>query len=99
MGEVPYEEGDWVYVKLKPFRQTTLAQRLNEKLALRFYGPYKVIQRIGAVAYKLELPTTARIHPVFHVSVLKRALGNHPKSQNIPLLYLLIWSYWLNQNQ
>ena len=41
----------------------------------KFYGPYKVIQRIGLVAYKLELPKDACIHPVFYVSFLKLKLG------------------------
>jgi hypothetical protein len=45
------------------------------KLSPKFYGPYKVIQRVGMVAYKLELLEGACIHPVFHVSFLKATLG------------------------
>ncbi|KAJ9553593.1 hypothetical protein OSB04_017638 [Centaurea solstitialis] len=62
---------DWVYVKLQPCRQQSLAKRICHKLARKFYGPYQIIARIGPVAYKLLLPPDARIHPVFHISLLK----------------------------
>ncbi|KAF3650371.1 putative protein-like [Capsicum annuum] len=45
------------------------------KLCPKFYGPYKVVQRVGKVSYKLELPTNSLIHPVFHVSLLKKRIG------------------------
>ena len=41
--EVQWSVGDWVYVKLRPYRQTTLVLRVNKKLAPRFYGPFKII--------------------------------------------------------
>lgn len=62
--------------KLRPYRQQSLSQKALYKLGSRFYGPYKILKRIGEVAYKLELPAEAQIHPVIHVSQLKRKLGN-----------------------
>ncbi len=41
------------------------------KLMPRYIGPYKVVKRIGATAYELELASNMRIHDVFHVSLLK----------------------------
>ena len=69
-----FQVGDWVYLRLQPFKQRSMHQKMG-KLAPKFYGPYQILQRIGAVAYKLDLPTDARIHPVFHVSCLKMKLG------------------------
>ena len=73
---VQFEVGDFVYLKLRLYRLRSLARRPNEKLSPWYFGPYKVVQQIGLVVYKLELPSSTTIHPVFHVSQLKRALGS-----------------------
>ncbi|CAN4099447.1 unnamed protein product [Withania somnifera] len=43
----------------------------------RYIGPYKIIKRYGQVAYELELPQElSTVHPVFHVSMLRRCIGD-----------------------
>lgn len=70
--ERQFQEGELVYLKLQPHVQTSIAARPNHKLAFRFYGPFKILKKVGSVAYKLELPAYAQIHPVIHVSQLKK---------------------------
>jgi len=69
--------GDWAYVRLRPYRQTSMASNYS-KLSKWYYGPYQVIERIGVVAYKLLLPPSSRIHPMFHISLLKLHQGPLP---------------------
>jgi len=66
-----------VLVKLQPYRQHSVLLRKNQKLDLRYFGPFLVIEKIGVVAYRLLLHPSARIHPVFHCSQLKLCKGEH----------------------
>ena len=47
----------------------------------RFMGPYEIIQRVGKVAYKLQLPPSSKIFPVFHVSLLKAYKSDPTREQ------------------
>ncbi|CAM8939573.1 unnamed protein product [Rhodiola kirilowii] len=67
-----FDVGDWVYIRLQPYRQTSVKPRHSNKLAKRFYEPFKIKDRIGSVAYRVALPQHAKIHDVFHVSSLRK---------------------------
>ncbi|MCI19982.1 hypothetical protein A2U01_0041142, partial [Trifolium medium] len=67
--------GDMVLMRLQSYRQHSAALRKNQKLSMRYFGPFKIIAKIGTVAYKLELPISAKIHPVFHIAQLKAFKG------------------------
>lgn len=54
--DLQFQVGDSVYLKAQPYRMRSLAQRRNEKLAPRYYGPFFIVDKIGEVAYKLQLP-------------------------------------------
>ncbi|XP_026459891.1 uncharacterized protein LOC113360615 [Papaver somniferum] len=68
--ERSFEVGDSVYLKLHPYRQVSVSLKKNFKLSAKYYGPFTVIDKVGNLAYKLQPPPEARVHPVFHVSQL-----------------------------
>ena len=75
--ERKFAVGDWVYLKLLPYKQKSMKEKHLGKLAPRYYGPFQVLHRVGKVSYRLDLPPNSRIHPTFHVSCLKEKLGKH----------------------
>ncbi|XP_019234466.1 PREDICTED: uncharacterized protein LOC109214942 [Nicotiana attenuata] len=47
------------------------------KLSPRYIGPYRIIRKVGQVAYELELPSKLEsVHPVFHISMLRKYIGD-----------------------
>ncbi|XP_068332823.1 uncharacterized protein [Pyrus communis] len=73
--EREFEVGDWVYLKLVPYQLQFLASHSYHKLHPKYYRPFEVKERIGLVAYRIQLPDSWRIYSVFHVSCLKKCLG------------------------
>jgi hypothetical protein len=69
--------GEQVELKLQPYTQLFVVNRPCPKLALKYFRPYTILERIGEAAYKLELPSTAQVHPVFHISQLKQYTPDH----------------------
>lgn len=73
--ERSFDEGDTVYLRLVLYQHKSLASHSFHKLQPRFYGPFEILAKVGHVAYKLKLPDNSKVHPVFHVSCLKKQLG------------------------
>ena len=72
--QLEFAVGDHVYLKVSPIRGMRRF-KVNGKLSPRFIGPFRVTERVGEVAYRLELPShLADVHVVFHVSQLKKCL-------------------------
>ena len=66
--EVELEVGDKVFLSTKNLQLRHRAPKLDPK----FIGPYEIKKRVGKVSYELVLPDTMKIHPVFHVSKLRK---------------------------
>jgi len=72
-----FEVGDLVYLRLQPYRQASIKRSGEDKLQPHYFGHYRISTKIGVIAYELELPLGNKIHNVFHVSCLKKSLGQH----------------------
>ncbi|KAL0295405.1 UNVERIFIED_CONTAM: hypothetical protein Sangu_2510600 [Sesamum angustifolium] len=73
--EREFNVGDSVFVKLQPYKQLSLKAHSYHRLSPKIFGPFQVIQRIGKVAYRLDLSPHTKIHSTFHVSQLKKCHG------------------------
>ena len=70
--DIEYEVGDKVFLKVSPWKKV-LRFGKKGKLSLRVIGPYEVLERIGPVVYRLALHLKlAKLHDIFHVSMLRR---------------------------
>jgi hypothetical protein len=76
--DVEFMVGDWVWLRLHQRLATCITDKSAGKLAPRFYGPFRVEERICSLAYRLALPPRARIHNVFHIVFLKPTIREPP---------------------
>jgi hypothetical protein len=70
--DVTFCVGDLVLLSSHHINLASQATRPSKKLQHRFTGPYRITQKVSPVAFKLALPDTLKIHPVFHVSLLRQ---------------------------
>ena len=52
--DVSFQEGDIVFLRLQPYRQSSAFKTVHQQLACRFFGPYPILQKVGNMAYKLQ---------------------------------------------
>ncbi|GMJ08819.1 hypothetical protein HRI_004551100 [Hibiscus trionum] len=78
--DIEFEVGDQVFLKVSPWKKV-LRFGKKGKLSPRFIGPYRIVKRVGPVAYQLELPPQLNcIHDVFYVSMLRQY---HPDPSHV----------------
>jgi hypothetical protein len=70
--ERQFAEGDQVFLRLQPYKQTSIKAEHCQKIAPKFYGPYTILKNVGQVSYQLDFPGHSKLHPFFHVSCLRR---------------------------
>ena len=70
--ELEFKVDDWIFLKVSPMTGVMRFGK-KEKLITRYIGPYKILKRIGKVAYELELPAKLEaVHSIFDISLLKK---------------------------
>ena len=68
-----FKEGDFVYLQLHKGYNIPANAAITHKLGQQYTGPFKILHKVGRLAYELELPTHWRVHPVFTIAMLEPA--------------------------
>ena len=84
--DIHFDVGDYVFIKLKPYRMKSVATKINEKLSPRFFGPYPILEKIGPVAYRVELPAHQKKEDITEDITTRRkrtafSLGTHRRTR------------------
>ncbi|GKA10974.1 putative reverse transcriptase domain-containing protein, partial [Tanacetum coccineum] len=83
-----FQVGDRVMLKLLPWKGAVRFGK-REKLNPRYVGPFKVLEKVGSVAYKLKLPQElSKVHNTFHVSNLKKCYSDEPLAFSLEGLHV-----------
>jgi hypothetical protein len=80
-----FQTGELVLLKLHLYAQSSVVNCPCPKLALKYFGLYKILETVGTAAYKLDLLAHSQIHPIFRVSQLKPFTANYaPVFSDLP---------------
>lgn len=80
-----FEVRDWVFLKLHPYSQHSLKKHGNQKFLSKYFVPFKVLEKVRIVAYKLDLLDTTWIHLTVHVLQLKLDNGDIQQFTALPI--------------
>jgi hypothetical protein len=73
--DIEFAVGDWVWLRLSHWPAASVRPAGAGKLSAKYFGPYQIMDKVGSMSYRLQLPAHAKIHNVFHVVFLKKFEG------------------------
>ncbi|GJS97340.1 putative reverse transcriptase domain-containing protein [Tanacetum coccineum] len=92
-----FQVGDRVMLKVSPWKGVVRFGKRG-KLNPRYVGPFKVLGKVGSVAYKLELPQElSRVHNTFHVSNLKKCYADEPLAVPLDGLHIDVKLHFIEE--
>ncbi|OIT28672.1 hypothetical protein A4A49_52152 [Nicotiana attenuata] len=74
-----------IFVKLQPYRQMSMKGHSYHKLNPKFFGPFRIMKKVGHVAYQLDPLHNAKIYHTIHVSQLKKHVGTTVAVPHLPV--------------
>ena len=82
--DIEFKVGDQALLTSINFNyNNSRGEKMNKIFKPKFIGPFKVFEKFSKLAYKIDLPKKLKIHPVFHVSILKKYLGNSKNKDDV----------------